>query len=125
MASNPMQQFTVHRIGPEIKIAGIDLSFPNASLFMVISASIILLFLFLGTKEKKMTVIANLHTLDTAKHYCDRIIGMSLGEVVFDDVPSKLTDQLAKEIYGAEADEAFEASLTSTSLGTTQKAEAS
>jgi phosphonate transport system ATP-binding protein len=50
---------------------------------------------------------------------------MSLGEVVFDDVPSKLTDQLTKEIYGAEADEAFEASLTSTSLGTTQKAEAS
>ena len=54
MASNPMQQFTVHKIGPEIKIAGIDLSFTNASLFMVISASIILLFLFLGTKEKKI-----------------------------------------------------------------------
>ena len=50
MASNPMQQFTVHKIGPEIKIAGIDLSFTNASLFMVISASIILLFLFLGSK---------------------------------------------------------------------------
>jgi F-type H+-transporting ATPase subunit a len=54
MASNPMQQFTVHRIGPEIKIAGIDLSFTNASLFMVISASIIILFLFLGSKEKKI-----------------------------------------------------------------------
>ena len=54
MASNPMQQFTVHRIGPEIKIAGIDLSFTNASLFMVLSASIILLFLFLGSKEKKI-----------------------------------------------------------------------
>ncbi len=54
MASNPMQQFTVHRIGPEIKIAGIDLSFTNASLFMVISASIILLFLFLASKEKKL-----------------------------------------------------------------------
>ena len=53
MASNPMQQFTVHRIGPEIKIAGVDLSFTNASLFMVISASIIILFLFLGSKEKK------------------------------------------------------------------------
>ena len=25
MASNPMQQFTVHKIGPEIKIAGVDL----------------------------------------------------------------------------------------------------
>ncbi len=54
MASNPMQQFTVHRIGPEIKIAGIDLSFTNASLFMFISASTILLLLFLGTKEKKI-----------------------------------------------------------------------
>jgi F-type H+-transporting ATPase subunit a len=38
MASNPMQQFTVHKIGPEIKIAGIDLSFTNSSLFMLISA---------------------------------------------------------------------------------------
>ena len=54
MASNPMQQFTVHKIGPEIKIAGIDLSFTNASLFMVISASIAILFLFFGTKEKKI-----------------------------------------------------------------------
>ena len=49
-----MQQFTVQRIGPEINIAGIDLSFTNASLFMVISASIIILFLFLGSKEKKI-----------------------------------------------------------------------
>ena len=54
MASNPMQQFTVYRIGPEIKIVGIDLSFTNASLFMVISASIILFFLFFGSKEKKI-----------------------------------------------------------------------
>ena len=51
MAGNPMQQFSVHKIGPEIKVAGIDLSFTNASLFMLISASAILIFLFLGTKE--------------------------------------------------------------------------
>ena len=54
MASNPMQQFTVHRIGPEIKIAGIDLSFTNASLFMIISALAIILFLFYGSKEKRI-----------------------------------------------------------------------
>ena len=54
MANNPMQQFSVHKIGPEIKIAGIDLSFTNASLFMFISMALILLFLFLGTKEKKI-----------------------------------------------------------------------
>ena len=54
MATNPMHQFQVHRVGPEIKFGGIDLSFTNASLFMVISASIILLFLSLVTKEKKI-----------------------------------------------------------------------
>ena len=54
MASNPMQQFSVHKIGPEINIGGVDLSFTNASLFMVISAAIILIFLFMGTKEKKI-----------------------------------------------------------------------
>ena len=54
MASNPMEQFKVYKIGPEIKIAGIDLSFTNASLFMLMSASIILLLLFFSSKEKKI-----------------------------------------------------------------------
>ncbi len=54
MATNPMQQFEVHKIGPEIKIAGVDLSFTNASLFMVLSALTICLVLFLGTKEKRL-----------------------------------------------------------------------
>ena len=52
MATNPMHQFNVYRIGPEIKIAGIDISFTNASLFMIISALFICALLFLGTKEK-------------------------------------------------------------------------
>ena len=56
MANNPMQQFTVHKIGPEINIAGVDLSFTNASLFMVISASLIILLLFVGSKEKKIII---------------------------------------------------------------------
>jgi|TARA_B110000259_G_scaffold57356_1_gene67805 F-type H+-transporting ATPase subunit a len=54
MATNPMQQFVVERIGPEIKIAGIDLSFTNSSLFMLFSALGICAVLFLGTKEKKL-----------------------------------------------------------------------
>ena len=54
MANNPMQQFNVYKIGPEINIGGVDLSFTNASLFMVISAISIALFLYLGTKEKKI-----------------------------------------------------------------------
>ena len=64
-------------------------------------------------------MISNLHTLDTARHYCDRVIGMRAGEIVFDDAASQLSDKVAREIYGAEADEAFEATITSTSLGAT------
>ena len=71
--------------------------------------------------EKNLTVISNLHTLDTAKTYCDRIIGMKDGAVVFDDLPEKLSDKLAREIYGAEADEAFEPQVTSTELKTKKK----
>jgi len=66
--------------------------------------------------NEKIKVICNLHTLDTARTYCDRIIGMRSGEIVFDGKPSELSDTKAREIYGVEADEAFEASVTSTSL---------
>jgi len=52
MSTNPMHQFEVYRIGPEIKLGSLDLSFTNASLFMGISAMSILLFLFFGTKKK-------------------------------------------------------------------------
>ena len=52
MISNPMHQFEVYRIGPEIKLGVVDLSFTNASLFMAISALTILLLLFFGTKKK-------------------------------------------------------------------------
>ena len=54
MATNPMNQFKVHKIGPEIEISGINLSFTNASLFMLISAIFIFIFLILGTREKKL-----------------------------------------------------------------------
>ena len=54
MSTNPMHQFEVYRIGPEIKFGSLNLSFTNASLFMGVSAITILLFLFFGTKKKLM-----------------------------------------------------------------------
>ena len=54
MAANPMSQFNVNKIGPEIKLGGVDLSFTNASLFMLITVTTILLFLYLSTKDKKI-----------------------------------------------------------------------
>ncbi len=67
-------------------------------------------------REDGLTVICNLHTLDTARNYCDRVVGMRDGRVVFEGASTALTDRAAREIYGAEADEAFSESMTSTSL---------
>ena len=37
--------------------------------------------------EDNRTVVCNLHTLDTARRYCDRVIGMRVGRIVFDGTP--------------------------------------
>ena len=51
MAANPMTQFEVYRIGPEIKVGTFDISFTNASLFMIISSLTILFIFYLGSKK--------------------------------------------------------------------------
>jgi phosphonate transport system ATP-binding protein len=64
-----------------------------------------------------ITVITNLHTLDTARAYCERIVGMSQGKVVFDGTPAELTTDVARQIYGADGlKEAFSEAMTSTSI---------
>jgi len=55
-----------------------------------------------------ITVICNLHSLETARGYCDRLIGMAAGRVVFDGVPAKLTDAMARDLYGLEAGDVLE-----------------
>ena len=52
MSTNPMHQFNVYRIGPEINLGNIDISFTNASLFMMVSALAIISIFALGTKRK-------------------------------------------------------------------------
>jgi len=54
MATNPMHQFEVYRIGPEIKLGSVDISFTNASLFMVISSITILLIFNIGSKKNSL-----------------------------------------------------------------------
>lgn len=63
-------------------------------------------------EEDGRTVIANLHTLDTARRYCDRVIGMCDGRMVFDGTPAQLTTGVARDIYGAGADFSEEATST-------------
>ena len=66
-------------------------------------------------RQDGITVMCNLHTLDTARSYCDRVVGMLKGRVVFDGTPAQLTPDVVRDIYGAEAGEMNE-NATSTSL---------
>jgi phosphonate transport system ATP-binding protein len=63
-------------------------------------------------QENGMTVLCNLHHLDSARKYCDRIIGMSKGAIVFDGTPSELSTEKVHEIYGSdEHDEELEVAI--------------
>ncbi len=55
-----------------------------------------------------ITVICNLHSLDLARTYCDRLVGMAQGSVVFDGAPEALTEAAARELYGIEAGEVID-----------------
>lgn len=56
-------------------------------------------------REEGITVVCSLHHLSFAREYCDRIIGMAGGHIVFDGPPGELSDAEIREIYGMEADE--------------------
>ena len=73
-------------------------------------------------EEDGRMVIANLHTLDTARRYCDRVIGMRDGRVVFDGTPAQLTTGVARDIYGADA--SFSEEATSTSIEALERSDA-
>jgi phosphonate transport system ATP-binding protein len=55
-------------------------------------------------KDLDITVISNLHHLATARSYCERIVGMRAGRIVFNATPAELSTTKALEIYGSEGD---------------------
>jgi len=64
------------------------------------SAHVVLSLMKTLTKARGLTSIINLHQVDFAKAYADRIIGLKLGKIVFDGYPEELTDEIAENIYG-------------------------
>ncbi|MBV1796061.1 phosphonate ABC transporter ATP-binding protein [Siccirubricoccus sp. G192] len=59
-------------------------------------------------RQEGITVLVNLHHLDTAREYCTRIVAMQAGRVVFDGLPAELTAERVRRIYGI-TEEEFEA----------------
>lgn len=55
--------------------------------------------------EKGITVIVNLHQVDVAKNYSDRIIGLNSGEVVFNGHPTEIDKEVIQAVYGTDFDD--------------------
>jgi len=53
-------------------------------------------------KNKGITVICNLHQVDVALRYADRVIGVNKGRIIFDGTPSSISAEKIHEIYGSD-----------------------
>lgn len=47
-------------------------------------------------------ILINMHDVELARRFADRVIGLAGGAVVFDDAPARLTEAELKRIYGGE-----------------------
>jgi phosphonate transport system ATP-binding protein len=50
-------------------------------------------------REDGLTVLCNLHDLEVARSYCDRIVALRDGRVVFDGAPGQLDSKAEQEVY--------------------------
>ena len=56
-------------------------------------------------KQRQIACVVNLHQVDVAKAYADRIVGIHQGRVVFDGPPEELTDSMIERIYDTPLDQ--------------------
>ena len=83
--------------GPDVIMA----DEPTSSLDPKTSVEIMELLKKVSSTEH-IPVLINIHDVNLAKRFCDRIIGMSKGKIIFDGHPSELKDSHLSEIYGGE-----------------------
>ncbi len=72
---------------------------PVASLDPVSSVDVMEYFRKIN-REKNMTFLINIHDVDMALQYCDRIIGIDAGQIVYDGPSSGVNDDVLRTIYG-------------------------
>lgn len=53
-------------------------------------------------KERNLSTIVNIHDVALAQMYVERIVGLQMGEIVFDGPPDGLTPEVLTQIYGEE-----------------------
>jgi len=53
-------------------------------------------------RTRSIPVLVNMHDVELAKRFADRVVGMAGGRIVYDGPPQYLTDDVLKQIYGGE-----------------------
>jgi phosphonate transport system ATP-binding protein len=72
---------------------------PTSSLDPKTSVEIMELLASLA-RSRSIPVVVNIHNVDLAKRFAERIIGMAEGVVVFDGPPGELRESHLMQIYG-------------------------
>jgi phosphonate transport system ATP-binding protein len=54
-----------------------------------------------ANQERGITVMVNTHTIELARRFCRRLIGMRAGRLVFDGAPADLTPDLEADLFGS------------------------
>lgn len=58
-------------------------------------------------REQGMTLVISLHNVNLARQYCDRIVALREGCLVYDGPPMGLDNQRLRDLYGTRSDELF------------------
>lgn len=77
---------------------------PVASLDPVMAAVVMEDFQRIN-QDMNITIIINIHHVDLALKYAQRIVGIQAGKIVFDGKVSEITNDILKKIYGRELSE--------------------
>ncbi len=83
--------------GPDLVLA----DEPTSSLDPKTSVEIMELLAGLA-RERNIPVVVNIHNVELAKRFAQRIVGMAQGVVVFDGAPASLREEHLIEIYGGQ-----------------------
>ena len=63
------------------------------------SAKTVMDYLHRLTKKANITCIVNLHQIDAAREYADRILGINQGHLVFSGIQDELTPTVLEQLY--------------------------
>ena len=71
---------------------------PTASLDPKLTTSVLGLLRQIN-QERRISILLNLHEIELARDYCDRVIALRAGRLIWDGSPSEMSAQRLEEIY--------------------------